>query len=486
MASRQGPTILLPKPPKGLGQRSELVVDAKDAKHNLKSLTVEVVQDGQVIHQSNLVISARPHRWWKFWSAGPVSATTWTVLVGREVIPALKEGHATVRITALNDSWGRFFRGGRSEVVLDLPVRFVPPQVEVLTTQHYINQGGCDMAVFKVSPGTTESGVQVGDNFFPSFPVKESDAANPPVRFCLSLQRRSFHGPAHCGSRRCRQPNAGQLQLQGVSQEIPFGHHRPGQDAGREIPGECRSRHHEPDPRTARPGKPDQEFSDDQRPAAAGGRAKAGGALPAHGANASCGRGRSCACPARRKPASPTTALTLYGGQPVDHQTHLGFDLAGSEHMPVRAANDGVVVFAGFFGIYGNAVVIDHGCGIQSLYGHMSSLEVKEGDQVKNEQEIGRSGQTGLAGGDHLHFTMLLDGIPVNPVEWWDPHWIHDRIDSEVAAVDKNGSPKFFVRHCLRKKTLQQNLLRVNLVMPMYSFLYTCRWARRGKGSLPK
>ena len=82
---------------------------------------MEVVQDGQVIHQSNLVISARPHRWWKFWSAGPVSATTWTVLVGREVIPALKEGHATVRITALNDSWGRFFRGGRSEVALDLP-----------------------------------------------------------------------------------------------------------------------------------------------------------------------------------------------------------------------------------------------------------------------------------------------------------------------------------------------------------------------------
>ena len=153
VASRQGPTILLPKPPKGLGQKTELVVNAKDAKHNLKTLAVEVVQDGQVIHQSNLVISARPHRWWKFWSAGPVSATTWTVLVGREVIPELKEGHATVRITALNDSWGRFFRGGRSEVALDLPVRFAPPQVEVLTTQHYINQGGCDMAVFKVSAG---------------------------------------------------------------------------------------------------------------------------------------------------------------------------------------------------------------------------------------------------------------------------------------------------------------------------------------------
>jgi murein DD-endopeptidase MepM/ murein hydrolase activator NlpD len=123
-----------------------------------------------------------------------------------------------------------------------------------------------------------------------------------------------------------------------------------------------------------------------------------------------------------------------YNGQAVDHQTHLGFDLAGFEHMPVRAANDGTVVMAQFFGIFGNAVVIDHGAGVQTLYGHMSQLEVKPGDPVKRGQEIGRSGATGLAGGDHLHFTVLLDGIPVNPTEWWDPHWIHDRIQAKLEA----------------------------------------------------
>jgi len=118
----------------------------------------------------------------------------------------------------------------------------------------------------------------------------------------------------------------------------------------------------------------------------------------------------------------------------VDHQTHLGFDLAGLEHMPVRASNDGVVVLAEFFGIYGNAVVVDHGCGLQTLYGHMSSLRVKPGDPVKRDQQIGISDSTGLAGGDHLHFTVLIDGIPVNPTEWWDPHWIHDRIEAKMAA----------------------------------------------------
>jgi murein DD-endopeptidase MepM/ murein hydrolase activator NlpD len=138
--------------------------------------------------------------------------------------------------------------------------------------------------------------------------------------------------------------------------------------------------------------------------------------------------------PAKTEASFAEYRTYTYNGQVVDHQTHLGFDLAGLEHMPVRAANDGVVVFAGFLGIYGNAVVIDHGCGVQSLYGHMSSIAVKEGDAVKREQEIGRTGQTGLAGGDHLHFTILLDGMPVNPIEWWDPHWIHDRIQAKLES----------------------------------------------------
>jgi len=96
------------------------------------------------------------------------------------------------------------------------------------------------------------------------------------------------------------------------------------------------------------------------------------------------------------------------------------------------AANDGRVIYVGFFGIYGNVVVIDHGCGLQSFYAHLSSFDVKEGEEVKHGQVIAHSGQTGLAGGDHLHFTMLLDGIPVNPVEWWDPHWIRDRIEAKL------------------------------------------------------
>ena len=118
----------------------------------------------------------------------------------------------------------------------------------------------------------------------------------------------------------------------------------------------------------------------------------------------------------------------LYDGKDVDRQVHLGFDLAKTANAPVTAANNGKVLLAAELGIYGNTVIVDHGMGVQSLYGHLSSFAVREGDDVKKGQTLGASGQTGLAGGDHLHFSMLVNGQFVNATEWWDPHWIEDRI----------------------------------------------------------
>ena len=127
----------------------------------------------------------------------------------------------------------------------------------------------------------------------------------------------------------------------------------------------------------------------------------------------------------------------LYQGKEIDRQDHLGFDMASVERDAITASNRGKVVLARYFGIYGNAVVIDHGYGLQSLYGHLSSIEVAEGQTVERGQTLGRSGQTGLAGGDHLHFTTLLQGLPVTPVEWWDPHWLQDRISRKLGPALK-------------------------------------------------
>jgi murein DD-endopeptidase MepM/ murein hydrolase activator NlpD len=431
LTSREAPTILVQNQPKGLGRKSELSFTARDAKHNLRVLTVEVVQDGKVIRQTSQVIAPIPHHFWKFWTARPVSETSWTVPVGREVTPELKEGHATLRITALNNSWGRFFRGGQSETDIELPVRFAPPQVEVMSTQHYINQGGCDMAVFKISPGTTESGVQVGDNFFTSFPMKESQ---PETRICLFAY--SYNTDPSTVPHIVARDDAGNETKASFSYKIfPKKFHSDTFELDKLSGGHFLENVVPPimsqTPELNDQGSLIKNFLLINGPLRQQDAQKLV-ELSHHTASHFLWKGTFLRLPAKTEASFADYRTYKYGGEVVDHQTHLGFDLAGSEHMPVRAANDGVVVLAGFFGIYGNAVVIDHGCGLQTLYGHMSSLEVKEGDTVKNEQEIGKSGQTGLAGGDHLHFTILLDGIPVNPTEWWDPHWIHDRITAKM------------------------------------------------------
>jgi len=125
----------------------------------------------------------------------------------------------------------------------------------------------------------------------------------------------------------------------------------------------------------------------------------------------------------------------FFGNQEIDRQVHLGFDLATVQQAPVHASNTGTVVFADYLGIYGNCVVLDPGLGVQTLYAHLSSIGVKVGDTITKGQELDRTGITGLAGGDHLHFTILLQGVAVNPVEWWDAHWLQDRVTRKIAEA---------------------------------------------------
>ena len=123
-----------------------------------------------------------------------------------------------------------------------------------------------------------------------------------------------------------------------------------------------------------------------------------------------------------------------YKGEPVDSAYHLGYDLSVTKNYPVEAANAGKIAFAGPLGIYGNAVIIDHGLGLFSLYGHMSAIDVKVGDSVTRRQVLGKTGETGLAAGDHLHFGVYLDGLAVLPVEWWDQKWIDDNITRKLTG----------------------------------------------------
>lgn len=119
----------------------------------------------------------------------------------------------------------------------------------------------------------------------------------------------------------------------------------------------------------------------------------------------------------------------VYGGRVISRSVHLGYDLASVSHADVEAANSGIVKYAGELGIYGNAVIIDHGFGLMSLYGHLSEIDVEEGQEVKKGEVIAKTGSTGLAGGDHLHFGILVNGVEVSPLYWWDGRWIERSIE---------------------------------------------------------
>jgi len=122
----------------------------------------------------------------------------------------------------------------------------------------------------------------------------------------------------------------------------------------------------------------------------------------------------------------------MYNGEAIDTSYHLGYDLSVTKRYPVEAANSGAVAFAGELGIYGNTVILDHGLGLFTLYSHLSAIDVKEGNKVEHKQILGKTGETGLAAGDHLHYGVYLHGIAVLPVEWWDAKWIVDNIQPKL------------------------------------------------------
>lgn len=121
-----------------------------------------------------------------------------------------------------------------------------------------------------------------------------------------------------------------------------------------------------------------------------------------------------------------------YDGKNVSTSIHVGVDLASTKNAVVHASNSGKVVFTGYLGIYGNSIIIDHGLGLFSFYAHLGAIKVSDGQSVAKGDPIGNTDTSGLAGGDHLHFGILVGNQFVDPQEWWDPHWIRDNVEKKL------------------------------------------------------
>lgn len=116
--------------------------------------------------------------------------------------------------------------------------------------------------------------------------------------------------------------------------------------------------------------------------------------------------------------SGPITSPFGYRTHPIFGTTifHAGIDIGVDYGTPIHAADSGVVVYSGWISGYGNAVIIDHGGGISTLYGHNQSLAVSEGQSVSKGSVIAYAGSTGNSTGPHCHFEVDVNGSPVNPM----------------------------------------------------------------------
>ncbi len=126
-----------------------------------------------------------------------------------------------------------------------------------------------------------------------------------------------------------------------------------------------------------------------------------------------------------------------YNNQAFSSSYHMGLDLASTKEAPIISSNNGEVVFVQENGIYGLNIIIYHGFGIYTLYGHCTVAEVNVGDKVRVGDVIGTTGTTGLALGDHVHFGVLVQGVEVRPEQWQDAKWIRENIYNVLESSKK-------------------------------------------------
>jgi murein DD-endopeptidase MepM/ murein hydrolase activator NlpD len=414
----EGPAIEIDGPPL-LGQTGEVAIKVTAPGGELSGLTVTLVQG----ESATSLFELTPQTATELAVAG--DEVSFSRPAGKQALPDLKAGQAQINVTAMRPVlFG--LRQATATTSRTIDVRLTPPHLAVLSQFHYINHGGSEMVVYRVTPPDVESGVRVGEREYRGFPAGGSDPALRVAFFAL-LWDQSLNTPITVFARDA------------------VGNEGSGTFDFRVFPKQFRKSTINLDDRFLARVVPailqnSTELAVDDPSNFLASYLAINRELRRMNnetiSNLALGTAPEILWRGPFKQLINTAVEAgfadqrtyVYNGADVDHQVHLGFDLASTSAAPVRAANRGRIVLAGWLGIYGNCVIVDHGMGLQSLYAHLSSISVSEGDTVESEAELGRSGATGLAGGDHLHFTMLLNGHAITPIDWWSSQWVQDRV----------------------------------------------------------
>lgn len=427
------PTLELTADRPGIGPRTTLEVSANEPTRGLSGLRLTLVQGEreEVLLQETFT----PRPFWAFWGAQTTEFSR-QIEVGGETLPDLEPGTATLRWTAQRAS--TWLRHPAAEVKeLELPVHLTPPTIEIISGSVIIDQGGAAVVAYRIGETSVQDGVEVGDHVFPGRRLPDGQARD----------RFAFFGAPHDLSD-TESFRLVAVDALGNRRAIPFidtYRNRAmtldtielSEGFMNKVVNEIFSQ--TPDLKEG----PDLlanyiQLNRDLRRV----NSQQLTELAQDSVSEFLWQGAFEQLPSSRAMAPFADRRTYrFAGQDVDQQDHLGFDLASVRQAPVPAANGGRVVLAEFFGIYGNTVVLDHGYGLMSLYSHLSRLQVVKGQAVARGDVLGRTGKTGLAGGDHLHFSMLVWGMQVSPLEWWDPRWIEQRITAPLEDTRAEDPP---------------------------------------------
>ena len=414
------PEVTLTPDLPGIGPRTMVTASARAGGRGLGGIRVEVIQG-----EESLLLEERAHVPPSPWSFGgePVREATVEIEVGRERAPNLVEGEAIVRVAV--ERPGTLLRRPPPHVAeLSLPVRLRPPTLGSLQVTATPTQSGSGVLRYTVDASAVESGVEVGDYWFPGYREPGGEVQDRFVLFGVpydSADPSSFRLVA-----RDELGNEARVPFLSVIEPSPL-------ESSTIRLGDSFMARVVPKIMARTPALADRGGLLDNFLMLNGELRQANAAQLIELASGSAAR-QLWNGPFRQMRNTQVMdrfaarRQYLYEGRVVDTQDHLGLDLASRLQDEVPASNAGVVVLAEYLGIYGNSVVVDHGYGLQTLYSHLSRIDVEVGQEVAANELLGLTGQTGMAGGDHLHFAVLLGGLPVDPLEWFDARWIRDHV----------------------------------------------------------
>ena len=342
----------------------------------------------------------------------------------------LKEGPATLRIRARDASWWHSFGGNETVAEKTFTIDATPPTIELVADDRYVSFGGVGAIVYRASEDAVTTGVRVGERFFPGF--KGLVKGQPAQHFALFAH--PYDAKPDTRATLVATDKAGNTRQVPLAYEVKNVKYRKSTIALTEpflrnkvvpLVADVNARQGTPKDVFIAVNRTLRKQNEDK---IAEVTAKATPSILWKGAFAQLSNSKVEANFADER-------TYTWEKQPIDTAYHVGFDLSVTKHYPVEAANSGTVSFAGELGIYGNTVILDHGLGLHTLYSHLSSIDVKPGDAVAARQPLGKTGETGLAAGDHLHYGVYLSGVAVLPVEWWDEKWIRDNVQPKLDAA---------------------------------------------------